>query len=362
MRIGTYYFLQRPPGASDADVVRAEIAQMVACERLGFDSVWLTEHHFADYGISAAPSVLAAAVLSRTERLHVGLAVYVLPFHDPLRFAEETATLDILGGGRFIVGIGRGNRPTEFVGYRVPQAESRERLEEAMAVVLQAWTRPTVEHAGRHWRIPGIPVHPKPLTRPHPPVAVAATSADTVAWTAQHGFRLLSSGLTTPLASSLALRAQYAAALRDAGHDAATVARLLGAWALSKHVYVAPTDAEAQADARPAHAWYLDAFRRSMRADHLSDLPAAVYAQAEQFASNLARLRWDDLIEETLLVGSPETVIARMQQLQAAGVGELLCWTSFGGLSPAQVGRSLELLAREVLPVVRAAPAPAPAG
>src|SRR5262249_16607556 len=102
MRFGTYYFLQRPPGFSDAEVIRTGVDEMVWCDQLGFGSVWLTEHHFADYGISAAPSVLAATVLSRTERLKVGLAVYVLPFHDPIRFAEEVATLDILGNGRLI--------------------------------------------------------------------------------------------------------------------------------------------------------------------------------------------------------------------------------------------------------------------
>ena len=85
MRFGTYYFFQRPPGASDAVVIRTEVEQIVWSEALGFDSAWLTEHHFADYGISAAPSVLASAVISRTERQHVGFAVYVLPFHDPIR-------------------------------------------------------------------------------------------------------------------------------------------------------------------------------------------------------------------------------------------------------------------------------------
>src|SRR4051794_40237931 len=110
MRFGTYYFLQRPPSIPEADVIRGELDLMVESEALGYDSVWLTEHHFADYGLSAAPSVLATAVLSRTTRLELGLAVYVVPFHDPIRLAEEIATLDIIGNGRLTMGIGRGNR------------------------------------------------------------------------------------------------------------------------------------------------------------------------------------------------------------------------------------------------------------
>ncbi|MDP8924514.1 MAG: LLM class flavin-dependent oxidoreductase, partial [Chloroflexota bacterium] len=103
MRIGTYYFLQATPGRSADAIIADEVEQMVLSERLGFDSVWLTEHHYADYGLSSAPSVLLATVAARTERVTLGMAVYVLPFHHPLRLAEETATLDILSRGRLVV-------------------------------------------------------------------------------------------------------------------------------------------------------------------------------------------------------------------------------------------------------------------
>ncbi|HEY7066507.1 MAG TPA: LLM class flavin-dependent oxidoreductase [Chloroflexota bacterium] len=359
MRFGTYYFLQRPPGAREADVVRGEVDLMVWSESLGFDSVWLTEHHFADYGISSAPSVLASAVFSRTERLRVGLAVYVLPFHDPIRFAEETATLDLLSGGRLTVGIGRGNRPAEYVGYRVAPEESRARFEEAHDLVLKAWTRERVEHAGRYWQIPGIPVHPRPFTQPHPPLAVAAATPETIDWTARHGYRLLSSGINTLLAASLETRARYDAALHAAGHDTATVARLLGQWTVTKHVYVAPTDAEARADARGPEEWYLDAFHRSLRLDGLPPLDEAFTARTERMRAGIAAQRWESLLEHALLVGSPETVRAKVAALQAAGVGELVCWTSFGGLPLDKVRRSMQLFASEVIPAFRTAPAPA---
>lgn len=361
MRFGTYYFLQRPPGRDESAIIREELDQMIWSEALGYDSVWLTEHHFADYGLSSAPSVLAAAVLSRTTRLHLGLAVYVLPFHHPIRFAEEMATLDIISGGRFIVGIGRGNRPAEFVGYGVPQEESRGRFEEGIDIAVQAWTQEHVEFTGRYWQIPRTPVHPKPLTRPHPPIAVAATSPETVTWTAQRGYRLLSSGLFTPLRQSVELRTLYADALARAGHDPATTARLLGQWTLTKHVYVAPTDAEAQADARDAELWYLDSYCRSMRADHLANVSVTVRRQAEQMIAQIQALRWDDLLRDALLIGSPETVRAKVAEIQAAGVGELACWMNFGGLPPDKVRRSMALFAREVMPAFHGAPAVTPA-
>src|SRR5215207_2991412 len=167
MQFGTYYFLQAPPGHTAEAIIGEEVEQMVLSERLGFDSVWLTEHHYADYGISSAPSVLLATVAARTERVKLGMAVYVLPFHHPIRLAEETATLDILSKGRIVVGLGRGNRPQEFLGHGVPQDESRGRLEEGVEVLRQAWTQERVNFQGRHWQIYDVPVYPKPLTKPH---------------------------------------------------------------------------------------------------------------------------------------------------------------------------------------------------
>src|SRR5882672_9977959 len=138
MRFGTYYFLQAPPSITHPDVVRREIEQMVWTEELGFDSIWLTEHHFIDYGLSVSPAVLAAAAA-------------ILPFHDPVRLAEELAIVDILSEGRLDVGVGRGNRPVEFEGYRVPQIENRERFEECLAIMLKAWTLERFAFEGRHF-------------------------------------------------------------------------------------------------------------------------------------------------------------------------------------------------------------------
>jgi len=205
MRFGTYYFLQAPPSVGHPDVIRREIEQMVWTEELGFDSVWLTEHHYADYGLSSAPSVLLSTLAARTERVKLGMAVYVLPFHHPIRLAEETAMIDILSNGRLTVGIGRGNRPLEFSGHGVSLADSRSRTEEGVDVMLQAWTQDRVNYEGKHWHFDNIPVYPKPLTQPHPPIAVAATSEESVRWTAKMGFRLLNSGLTTLQFQSLSV-------------------------------------------------------------------------------------------------------------------------------------------------------------
>lgn len=353
MRVGTYFFLQAPPDRTAASVLTDEVEQMVLSEQLGFDSVWLTEHHYADYGLSSAPSVLLATVAARTERITLGMAVYVLPFHHPLKLAEETATLDILSNGRLVVGLGRGNRALEFLGHGVPQDESRSRMEEGVEVLTRAWTEDRVTFQGRHWELDGIPVYPKPVTRPHPPLAFAVSSTESLEWAGSHGFAILSSGLFTPLAATLKQRATYLAALQQAGHSERTISDLLARWVVTKHVYVAPTDAEARAEARDAELWFLDAYARSVDPCGLRGLSEPVRQAAEASAARTRSLTWDDLVEDCLLVGSPETVRQKALELREAGVGELVCWMNFGGLDPTLARRSMRLLAEEVAPALR---------
>jgi alkanesulfonate monooxygenase SsuD/methylene tetrahydromethanopterin reductase-like flavin-dependent oxidoreductase (luciferase family) len=357
VRFGTYFFLQSPPGRAGADVIREEVDQMVLAENLGYDSVWLTEHHYADYGLSSAPSVLLASLAARTTRIQLGIAVYVLPFHHPLRIAEETATLDILSNGRLIVGLGRGNRPLEFYGHGVPKEESRTRMEEGVDVLLQAWTRDRVNFAGRHWNITNVPVYPKPLTQPHPPLAFAVTSTESLTWAGQRGFAILSSGLTTPLATSLAQRATYQSALEQSGHSPGEIELLLARWVLTKHVYVAPTDAEAEADAEGPEMWYQDSFVRSLRADGIQGLHESVYRESEEMIRRIASTNWPDLVRGPLLIGSPDTVAAKVAALAEVGVGEVACWMNFGGLPIDKVRRSMRLFADEVMPRFRSQPA-----
>src|SRR5205085_7812588 len=163
MRFGTYYFLQAPPAVSHPDVVHGELEQIVWTEELGFDSIWLTEHHFIEYGLSVSPALLATAAASRTRRVRIGLAAAILPFHDPIRLAEQMALVDIISGGRLDVGVGRGNRPAEFTGYRVPQVESRERFDEAVHIMTRAWTEERFAFDGRFFKIPEVRVIPKPV-------------------------------------------------------------------------------------------------------------------------------------------------------------------------------------------------------
>src|SRR2546427_748941 len=188
MRFGTFYFFQAVPWLSHDEVVHRELEQMEWTEELGFDQIWLTEHHFIDYGLAVDPGTLAAVAASRTRRVRIGLAAAILPFHHPLRLAEQTALVDIVSRGRLEVGFGRGNRPAEFRGYNVPQQENRDRFEEAVEIITQAWTQmEPFSYEGRFFTIRDTRVMPKPLQKPHPPVYQVCGSKESIEGTAARG-------------------------------------------------------------------------------------------------------------------------------------------------------------------------------
>src|SRR2546425_2997613 len=131
MRFGTFYFFQAVPWLSHEEVVHRELEQMEWTEELGFDQIWLTEHHFIDYGLAVDPGTLAAVAASRTRRVRIGLAAAILPFHHPLRLAGQTALVDIVSRGRLGGGVGRGNPPAGFPGSNVAPQGERDPLEGA---------------------------------------------------------------------------------------------------------------------------------------------------------------------------------------------------------------------------------------
>jgi alkanesulfonate monooxygenase SsuD/methylene tetrahydromethanopterin reductase-like flavin-dependent oxidoreductase (luciferase family) len=354
VRFGTFFFFQAVPWLSHEEVVHRELEQMEWTEELGFDQVWLTEHHFIDYGLAVDPATLAAVAASRTRRVRIGLAAAILPFHHPLRLAEQTALVDVVSRGRLDVGVGRGNRPAEFRGYNVPQHESRERFEEAVEILKRAWTEERFSHAGRFFTVGDARVMPRPWQKPHPPLYQVCGSKESVEATAARGWPMLNSVLRGNAEQQLAThRDVYVAALRKAGRSDADVAALLAHWGVSRQIYVAPTDAQAQAEAKDAELWYQESFRRFVLPERIEDAHPSLQPHFRQLAERLEKVNWDDLVRETVAFGSPDTVARKIEAMRAAGVGHVLCWMNFGGLPQDRIRRSMELFGREVLPHFR---------
>ena len=178
--------------AGDSEGYHDFINYVVEAERLGFSSVFLVEHHFTGFGQVSASLNLLSYLAARTERIRLGTAVVVLPWHNPILIAEQAATLDLLSNGRLDFGVGKGYRAYEFSGFCVPQDEATERFEEAMAVLRLAWSSDKrFSFKGKWWSYDNVVVEPSPSQRPHPPFWLGAGSAESIRRAARDGYNLL---------------------------------------------------------------------------------------------------------------------------------------------------------------------------
>jgi probable F420-dependent oxidoreductase len=178
--------------AGDSSAYHDFINYVVEAEKLGFSSVFLVEHHFTGFGQVSASMSLLAYLAARTERIRLGTAVVVLPWHNPILVAEQAATLDLLSNGRLDFGVGKGYRTYEFSGFCIPPEEATERFDEAMDVIRTAWTsQGRFSHQGKRWHFDNVVVEPYPIQQPHPPFWLGAGSAESIRRAARDGYNLL---------------------------------------------------------------------------------------------------------------------------------------------------------------------------
>jgi alkanesulfonate monooxygenase SsuD/methylene tetrahydromethanopterin reductase-like flavin-dependent oxidoreductase (luciferase family) len=263
------------------------------------------------------------------------------------------ALVDIISNGRLDVGVGRGNRPAEFRGYRVPQEESRERFDEAVDIMQRAWIEERFSYDGRFFTVPEVSVIPKPVQRPHPPLYQVCVSKDGIENTARRGWPMLNSVLFGPVSQLVANRDTYVEALEKSGRSRDEIAGLLSRWGVSRQIYVADTDARALAEAKDAELWYQESFRKFVIPDRIEEAHPSLHPGFRAMAERLSKVSWEGLVAETLAFGSPDTVARHIAEMRELGVGQVMCWMNFGGLSHDRVRRSMELFAREVMPRFR---------
>ena len=177
MKVGVALNMLSQAGRSDVAVMTEHLALGDLVEPLGFNSLFALEHHFTGYAMSPAPTQLLSYYAGRTKRITLGTSVIVLPWHDPVRVAEEIALLDILCGGRCMFGFGRGAASVEYAGFRIPMEEARPRFVEAAQVVMKALSEPSFEHQGEFFQIPRTSIRPRPMSHPERRLISSATSA-----------------------------------------------------------------------------------------------------------------------------------------------------------------------------------------
>lgn len=344
MRFGFFDQLPCAPGFTEQQRFNDIIAQIELGDEIGFDTVWLGELHFSrGFSVLADPLMVLAAAAQRTKRIRLGTAVTLIPMHNPVRIAEAAATADILSGGRLEFGVGRGTAPLHYAGYNIPQEESRERFDEALDFIIGAWTHENFSFEGKYFRAHDLPVVPRPLQKPYPPVRIAANSPDTFPFAARRHFPIFATPMINPPDKLKAGLGVYREGL--GGHKADT--------ALAFPVHVAASQDEARAEVEPGLMRFMRAAAERLRP--LGDHDVKSFEAFRQVLARMDRVTFSDINREMGVFGDPAYCIERVRELQRDyGMDEFICYFNQGGLMPPElVKQSMTRFAREVMPHFR---------
>ena len=353
MKFGLFYLFSKFGDIPQERIFSEVLEEIDYGEELGFDSVWLPEHHFSVYGTLGNPMTFAAAIAQRTKRMLIGTAVMVLPFQHPLRLAEDAALVDALSGGRLLLGIGRGYQVPEFDVLDVPQHASRAMFLESLEIIKKAFTEDNFSYEGNFWKVRNATVFPKPVQKPHPPIYWAGISPATYELAGRLGYPVLRGPNFTSISAVEQAYEVYTTRLLENGYDPEGMDL-----PFSLKIYVAPTDEEAKAEIHHA-LWFYHTLARLLPGAPGRPTPAG-YEQYPRDPSFLGELTPDQLwnagVDEGsgTVFGSPERVIEQLRFYQSrTRINHWMLWFKIGGLEHHKVMRSMELFTKHVMPALQ---------
>ncbi|HEU0059415.1 MAG TPA: LLM class flavin-dependent oxidoreductase [Hyphomicrobiaceae bacterium] len=314
---------------------RKYIDYVLRAEELGFHSVFVVEHHFTGVGQLSASLNFLSYLAGRTERLRLGTAVVVLPWHNPVLLAEQVATLDLLCNGRLDFGVGKGYRDAEFAGFSIPMEEASARFDETMAFLRKAWSaKDRFSHYGHYWRFENVVIEPRPVQHPHPPLWMGAGSLASIQRAAREGFNLLLDQIA-PVDLIIERVAAYRHALHLEGRPYHP-----GQIAVARALQIVRSEQERQ-----------QAY--NLRIKVLKAIGGLARGRGAERYQNIGSHAEADLAsEEAALLGTPEEIIARLKKLAAGGVDYVLLVDPTGSLA------ALDTFAKEIMPQFACMPAP----
>lgn len=352
MEFGMFMEFQTRPDGSAASAFSEGFDLVDAAEQWGLDSVWLAEFHFnPTRSVLSSPILIASSIATRTERVRIGMAVYVLPLNHPLRIAEEVATLDHLSGGRFEMGVGRSGFTGFYRAYGISYDESRERFDESMEILRRAWTEETFSYSGAHYEITDARVWPRPVQQPHPPLRVAATTAETFERMGAQGLPIFVGLRGDGLHELRASLDRYRTAWQEAGHPGR------GSVLLRVPLYAAADSSTALAEAKDTLTYYFERQSKLVSADAATreNLGASSNSARAQTAAALAALSYEDIVETRAAVGGATALIERLEHWRdALGLDGIVVEPNAGGLLSAEkVRESLRVLTHDVMPAFK---------
>jgi probable F420-dependent oxidoreductase len=311
---------------------REALEEVTRAEELGLDSVWMEEHHSVASHYWPSPLPVLAGFATRTSRMVLGTDIVVAAFHHPVRLAEDVAMLDVISGGRFVLGIAIGYKPDEFALYGVELEKRGARFEEQLAIMKGLWTQERVQFKGAYYALEGR-LEPKPVQKPHPPVWIGGWGDITLRRAATLADNWIP-GPTADLGRLLAGKARFLEQRRAAGRPDPTE------WPLTRDVIIADSDRRA----------------RELAEEHIMVAYRREYAGGwrHPFIDASVATDLDRLMEDRFVIGGPEQCVAKIRRfVEQYGMTHLICRLFFPGMAHAHIMRSMHLLSREVMPAFR---------
>ena len=335
------------------------LEEMTYCEELGFDGVVFNEHHYSAYGTMPSPNLIAAALSQKTTRIKIGVLGNILPLRNhPVRVAEEYAMIDCLSNGRLIAGFVRGI-PPEYIWYGVNPEESRGRFEEAYQLIMTAWTQPVWSHEGKFFQLKDCAIWPRPLQQPHPPIWIAARSAESIEWCVKR--RLPTAQVYQTTAQIEDTFNYYRKVARDEGWEATPEDFIL-----CRHIYIDETDKKAQEIAEPAMRYFFTVFNRGfneainkgaadqrrLMAALTSERSFNYFREGNRERLDFSKFDGDGLISTGYLIaGNPDSVARQiLDQMKQIGADHFMGMFHIGNLAHDKVISSLNLFKKEIMP------------
>ena len=333
LRFGLWYDFRNPPAwKRPYDQLYNEILdQIVWGEDNGFDDIWLSEHHFIEDGYSPALMPIAAAIAAKTKKIRIGTSVMLLPFHNPVRLAEDAATVDVISGGRFELGAGVGYKVEEFEGFAVSSTERGTRTNESLEILARLWEGETLTFKGKYYEVNNVKLTPEPIQKPRPPLWVGGFTPPALRRAAKYGDGYIGVG---PITENYQ---RYVAALEKQGKPTTNL-RLAGGF-----FWLIPSE-------DPDKTW-------NEAADHViyqTNQYAEWSAQAGMPLFDTIRDR-DHLREVGLLqVVDVDTCVKMIRDYASeTPLTHYYSWTLPPGLPTSWIQPHLELFAKKVIPAVR---------
>jgi len=331
-------------GMSEREAFSECFALVDEAEAHGVASVWLAEYHFAQISVLSSPMMVASAIAARTQRIRIGLAVVLLPLGHPIHIAEDIATLDHISQGRVEFGVGRGTFPDTHDGFNSPFAESRERFDEYLEVILKAWTTERFSFSGKHYRCEDLYVRPKPVQTPHPPIRIGVTSEVTFPHVGRMGYPII---INPSRVFALTELGPYIQQYRQAWHEAGHAG--MPQVGLRVPLYVAETAERAYSE--PKESTMASMHGLGERVARSASRPGTTGDWDAQ-AEHLRNMNYDDWLRDKVVYGTPDKVVPRLQQLRdELGLTQLLYEVNLGRQLPYELQlNNLRLINEQVIP------------